>query len=257
MLIDDRNAFVVYRDDERVAKLPQRDHRPDRSRFYGVLLGSTGFYKVLRGSAGVYKVLQGSAECRKRLRRIRRHQVAPWSERLRGPTIADGRAGEHAGNRHRLRLGRTRRERRELQLGRASLTKSVAKCAAQHFVHQRLLEKPHLRFRRMHVDVHAIRRNADEQVHFRAALLDRRDAVRLGYRVRDRPILDDAPVDEDVLRAAHRALIAECRDVAVDLQARGFLTQLDQIETFTEQLKESLAQAVRRGTLNELPARLP
>ena len=29
VLIDDRHTFVVYRDDEGVAELPERDHRPD------------------------------------------------------------------------------------------------------------------------------------------------------------------------------------------------------------------------------------
>ena len=92
--------------------------------------------------------------------------------------------------------------------------------AAQHLVHERLLEEAHFRLRRVHVDVDAVGRNLDEQVHLRAALLDRRDAVGLGDRVRDRPVLDDAAVDEDVLRAADRALVAERRDVAVDRQAR-------------------------------------
>ena len=43
---------------------------------------------------------------------------------------------------------------------------------------------------------------AQEQMHLRAALLDRRDAVGLGDRVRDRAVLDDAAIDEDVLGAA-------------------------------------------------------
>ena len=132
-------------------------------------------------------------------------------------------------------------ERRELQLRRPALPERVAERAAQHLVHERLLEEPHLRLRRMDVDVDAVGRNPDEQVHLRAALLDRRDAVGLRNRVRDRAVLDDAAVDEDVLGAADRPLVAERRDVAVNLQAARFLAQLDQIEPLAEQLEEPLA----------------
>ena len=41
--------------------------------------------------------------------------------------------------------------------------------------------------------------------------------------------LHDAAVDEDVLRPAHRALLAERRDVAVNRDAGRLLAQLDQI----------------------------
>ena len=61
--------------------------------------------------------------------------------------------------RHRPRLARPRRERRELQLRRPPLPERLAERAAQHLVHERLLEEPHLRLRRMDVDVHAIGRN--------------------------------------------------------------------------------------------------
>ena len=163
------------------------------------------------------------------------------------------RAGEHAGDRHRLRLRRPRRERRELQLGRPALPERVAERAPQHLVHERLLEKPHLRLRRVHVDVHAIGRNPDEQVHLGAALLDGRDAVGLRNRVRDGAVLDDAAVDEDVLGAADRPLVAERRDVAVDLQPARLLAQLDQIEPLAEQLEEALAEPVRpAGTASRL-----
>ena len=40
-----------------------------------------------------------------------------------------------------------------------------------------------------------------KQVDLGAALLDRRDAVGVDDGVRDRPVLHDAAVDEDVLRA--------------------------------------------------------
>ena len=52
-------------------------------------------------------------------------------------------------------------------------------------------------------------------MHFWAALLVRRHAVGVENGVRDRPILDDPPVDEHVLRAADRALLGQRRDKAV------------------------------------------
>ena len=120
-------------------------------------------------------------------------------------------------------------------------------------MNERLLQEPDFRLCRMHVDVHAIRRDANEEVDLGTAFLDRRDAVRLRNRVRDRPIFDDPAVYENVLRAPDRPLIAERRDVAVDLEASSVLAQLDQIEPFPEELKEALARPARRRTLDQLP----
>ena len=88
--------------------------------------------------------------------------------------------------------------------------------APHDLVHQRLLAEPHLGLRRVHVDVDAIGRHLDEQMHLGAALLDRRDAVGVDDGVRDRPVLDDAAVDEDVLRPARRSLLGERGDEAGD-----------------------------------------
>ena len=46
------------------------------------------------------------------------------------------------------------------------------------------------------------------------------DAVGVDDRVRDRPVLDDAPVDEDVLRPAGRTLFRQRRDVSGHAQCR-------------------------------------
>ena len=112
---------------------------------------------------------------------------------------------------------------------------------------QRLLEKPDFGLRRVHVHVDAIRRDPEEQVHLRAPLLDGRDAVGLDDRVRDRPVLHDAAVDEHVLGAARRPLVAERRDEPFDLQPRGVLTDFDEIGAIAEQLEEPLAEAGRRA----------
>src|SRR5438067_1314835 len=88
---------------------------------------------------------------------------------------------------------------------------------------------PDFRFCRMHVDVDGVRRHLDEQVHLGAALLDRRLAVRVDDRVRDRAILDDAAVDEDVLRAPRRARVGERGDESGQPQTARLLPDLYQI----------------------------
>ena len=182
------------------------------------------------------------------------HEIPPRTERLRRPAIAHGRTGEDSRDRHRPRFQRPRRKWRELQFRRAPLPQSVSQRAPQHFVHERLLEKPHFRFRRVNVDVHSIGRYLNEEVHLGAALFDRRDTVRLGNCMGDRAVLDDAAVDEHVLRTAHRALVAECGNVAVNLQSRGFLANLDQIEALPKQLIEPRSQTVGRWTLDQFAA---
>ena len=81
------------------------------------------------------------------------------------------------------------------------------------------------------------------------ALLDGRDAVRLGNRVRDGAVPDDAAVDEDVLRAAHRTVVAERGHVAVNRNAPRLLAELQQIQALTEQLEEALGQAPLRADI--------
>ncbi len=75
----------------------------------------------------------------------------------------------------------------------------------------------------------------------------------LANRVGDRPIADDAAVDEDVLGTPHRTLIAERGDVPVNRQAASFLADFDQVGPLAEQLKESVTQAGGRRALNEDP----
>ena len=108
---------------------------------------------------------------------------------------------------------------RSVSSGAGPLPKRVAEGVADDFVHQRLLAKPHFRLRRVHVDVHAIGRHLEEQMHLGTALLVRRHAVGVDDRVRDGAVLDDAAIDEDVLRTAHRALLRQRGDEAVQPQA--------------------------------------
>ncbi len=172
---------------------------------------------------------------------------------LRRPPAANGCAREYPGNRHGPRFARPAVERRELKLRGRPSPQRVGQPAPQHLVHQRLFEEPHLRLRRVHVHVHAIGRDLDEQVDLGTAFLDRRDAVGLGNGVRDGAVLDDATVDEYVLGPANRTVIAERRNVTMDRDPRRVLLNLDQIRTIAEQLKEPLRQPRSWRTLEHRP----
>ena len=79
VLIDDRDPLVVDRDDERVAELPERDHRADRrSRGSAGSAGFCRFCRVLPGSTG----FAGFTESAGFGAGSRRHQVAPRAHRL-------------------------------------------------------------------------------------------------------------------------------------------------------------------------------
>src|SRR5262249_56715378 len=134
----------------------------------------------------------------------------------------------------------------ELKLRRPPLPQRVAERAPEDFMDERLLEESHFRFGRVDVHVDAVGRDRQEEMDLRAALLDRRDAVGLDDRVGDGPVLDDAAVHEDVLRATRRALIAERGDVALDAQPARVLLDLDEAPASAEQLEEPIPQ-IRRA----------
>ena len=123
------------------------------------------------------------------------------------------------------------------------MAERVTQPSPQDFVHERLLEKSHFRFGGMDVHVDPIRRYFNKKMNLGAAFLDRGDAVRIADGVSDGAILDDSAVDEDILRAAYRPLVAERRDVAVDLEPGGFLAHLDEIGALAEQLEEPFTKA--------------
>ena len=111
----------------------------------------------------------------------------------------------------------------ELQWRCAALPQRVQQRTPHHFMDQRLLPEADFGLRRMDVDVDRVRRHLDEQVDLRTAFLDRGHAVGIDDRMRDGAILDDPPVDEDVLRPARRPLLGQRRDVAGQPQAAGLL----------------------------------
>ena len=154
--------------------------------------------------------------------------------------------------RQRRRLRRQTARGLELQLRRGSAAEGVAERPADQLVDVRLVAKAHFGFRRVHVDVHRVVRHLDEEMHLRAALLDRRLAVGVDDGVRHRAVLDDAAVDEQVLRTARRPLLGQRRDVAEQLDVAAVATHLDQVAAIAVQLIEPLPQRGHRRALQHL-----
>jgi hypothetical protein len=138
-------------------------------------------------------------------------------------------------------------------LWHAARAERVGQRAPDDLVHERLIAEAYLRFRRVHVDVERVRRHVQEQVHFRAAFLDRSDAVGGDDRMRDRPILDDPAVDEEVLRPACRTLLGERCHISVQHDPAGLLVHLQQVIPIAVQLIEPVPQHGHRRTLDDAP----
>ena len=173
----------------------------------------------------------------------------------RYPSIRIRAAGKDTGQRDRRRLRLRDVFGAQLQLRRAALAERLHERAADDFVHERLIAEPDFRFRRVHVHVERVGRHLDEEMHFRTALLDRRLAIRVDDRVRDRAILDDAPVDEDVLRPARRTLLRQRGDEPGELQPARVLFQLQQIAALAVDLIQAIALGQRRRALEHRAAR--
>ena len=145
VLVHDRHTFVVHRDDERVAELPERNHRMDVE---GRLIALS------------------RVACRDTLDfRLAGHRQTIESSGTISfpPPVAHRSAGEHTRYGHRLGLDRGERlNGRQLKLRRMTLPQRVRQATPEHFVNQRLLEEPDLGFRRMHVHVDAIGRDPKE-----------------------------------------------------------------------------------------------
>ena len=175
------------------------------------------------------------------------------------PKTPGSERGRCAGVPRRARAADAHRRRRprplaETQARHGRLAQRVDQRPPQHFVDQPRLEEPHLRLGRVDVDVDAVRRQLEEQVDLGAALADRRGAVGVDDRVLQRPVADDAAVDEDVLRPADRALLGQRRHEAGDADARRLAEQLDQIGPLAEHLVDAIAQRRRRRTLQDAAA---
>ncbi len=158
-----------------------------------------------------------------------------------GPAARE-RAGVGGRQRQRRRRPRVRRRSLELQLRGRAAAQRVAERATNHLVDVGLVAEAHFRLRRVDVHIDRRRRHRDEQMHLGTALLDRRNAVGIDDRVRDRAVLDDPPVDEHVLRTARRPLFSQRRDVAHHLDVPGIAADLDEVFPLAVQLVEPVAQ---------------
>jgi hypothetical protein len=104
---------------------------------------------------------------------------------------------------------------------------------------QTLIQESHLGLGRVHVHIDAIGRQRDEEVNLGAPLLDGSHAVSSLDGVRDRPVLDDAVVDEDVLRTARGPLLAEGRDKAGNRNSGGVLAHRHEVRPVAVHLIEA------------------
>ncbi len=95
----------------------------------------------------------------------------------------------------------------------------------------------------MDVDVDLVRRHLEEQVHLGAAFLVRGDAVRVEDCVRDGPVLDDAAIDEDVLRPANRALFRKRGDEPVQPHAAERTFDPNQVLAVAVELIKAIGKA--------------
>jgi hypothetical protein len=130
----------------------------------------------------------------------------------------------------------------ERELRRRPFAECIAQGMTNELVNLRLLLESHFGLRRMHVDIHLIGRHVEEQMHFGAAFLVRSNAVSIEDRMCDRSILDDAPVHEDVLRTAHRPLLRERGDEAMQPQAAELAVDPYQILTIAVQLVQAIRE---------------
>ena len=105
----------------------------------------------------------------------------------------------------------------------------------------------------MHVHVDAIGGDLEKEMNLGAAFLDRRVAVGLDNRVRDRLVLDDAPIDEDVLRAARRPLLCERRHEALDAEAGQRLAHRHEIGPVAEDLIQPVLELRHRRPVEHRP----
>ncbi len=133
VLVDDRQALFVGGDDERVAELAERHHRPEQLR--------EAASSPATGAHG-------------RVHRARRSALGSGRGRGAGAESQRQRPGRRRSDGH--RLGGERKP----DLGRAAVAQGVHDRAAQNLVHQALIEKPHLGLGRMDVHVHAVGRHS-------------------------------------------------------------------------------------------------
>jgi hypothetical protein len=245
MLIDDGNAFLVDRENERVTKLPEWRHRPDER----------AYRFASRRQARPRFAAAGRGTDRPGLGRNTREvhpRCGPEREsagRLARRSGRHGRKPERQGSDRRIADAEC--HRRKHQLRRAGRAEGVNHRPSQDLVDETLVEKPHLGLRRMHVDVNSIGRQLDEQVHFGTPFFDRRHAIGLLDRMRDRSIPNDTAIDEDVLRSANRPLLGEGGDEAAHNDPRRGLVDADEVRPVAVDLVEPFVDRPGRRRLEQ------
>ena len=113
-------------------------------------------------------------------------------------------------------------------------------------MNQGLIGEPHFGLGRMDVDVDAVERHLEKQVHFGAALLDRGRLIGVENRVGDGLVAHHAPVHEDALGPARRPLIGQRGDDAGEPQAVPVALHRDQVRPIAIDLEQPVGQRSRR-----------
>ena len=85
------------------------------------------------------------------------------------------------------------------------------------------------RLGRVNVDVDAVSRQLDKQMHFGGSRLEGGVSIRIMDGMSDRPVSHHATVHEHVLRPAGRPLIDQRGRIARDTHTGGLLLHFDQI----------------------------
>ena len=234
VLIDDRNPLVVDRDDERVAELAERNHRPDaRSGRCGAARG-----RSLSGR-GVRARADGSDG--READRIPVGRLAASGIQRLGNTPPARTPGM-----------RRRRRRSARRAPGCSCSCGTPPCPSASISARRTTSctSDCSRNRTSAFVGCTLTSTASGGISMNRctsglrSLIDA-DAVGVDDRVRDRPVLDDAAVDEDVLRPARRPLLGQRRDVAGQPQAAGLLAHLEQVAALAVQLIQPIAQRSR------------
>ena len=150
-------------------------------------------------------------------------------------TAADGDIGRHGA------VGRHRRGR--LEPGRQVLgPQPVAHRAEYQMIESLRIAETHLRLGRMHVHVHLIRRQVEEEKDDRVAAGHEQAAVGFLNGVGDGAVADPAAVDEEVLHLGRAAFAGRVGDVAG--QAGVALAALDGVQGAADLQAEEGADAV-------------
>ena len=221
VLVDDPESIFIYGENKRIANLPQRTQRRQRSQ-RGLLFPRVDFWRapMVWNRFGEPRFeparhrnrrvgLDSDSVLKLKPRRNRRRESRLQSEAARSGfieclwwrrrciqvrrRIPVSRSGRKARTRSRMRTHLRSELRR-----RTRLHQSGARRIAHKVVHHTRLPKAHFRLRGMDINIHFPRRHFKKQQHHRKNRRRNDVAISLGQPMLNEPIANQSPVDEDV-----------------------------------------------------------